>query len=187
MTDKLSKFLETVMRYVRENDATYVWRNFKTYLSKNFYDQWAISYHSEHYRISRKILAKGVRHRTCGCEVVIKTWKQTNKIIQPLDVMEAYTELSNIFDNLKYCKMVEGLTSIDFCDLGIQSTELFGYEGVDECVVCSELTPTKTECEHPLCLECWGKLNELKCPMCRRNAPFISKPCDICNASDDDD
>lgn len=44
------------------------------------------------------------------------------------------------------------------------------------CCVCHELTISKTQCKHHMCLQCWSQLANTSCPMCRK--------CLCCNADD---
>ena len=52
---------------------------------------------------------------------------------------------------------------------------------IDECCVCYELTDNKTDCNHSLCLCCWGKCKKdendgyddcINCPMCREEVEY---------------
>ena len=43
----------------------------------------------------------------------------------------------------------------------------FAKSNADICVVCHELTLTKTDCQHNLCLQCRSQLKKHECPMCR--------------------
>lgn len=50
--------------------------------------------------------------------------------------------------------------------------EITGDDDLEDCAVCMEPTDCLTECKHPLCLECAGKVMGLAqgtCPLCRRD------------------
>jgi len=47
--------------------------------------------------------------------------------------------------------------------------DIFGFEysNYDKCTVCYELTYTRTSCFHSLCVDCWNKIKNNTCPLCR--------------------
>ena len=56
--------------------------------------------------------------------------------------------------------------------------------GCDECVVCHDLTTSKTSCNHPLCMRCVSKLHNTtvspSCPYCREENVTMKCRCDAC-------
>jgi len=58
-----------------------------------------------------------------------------------------------------------------FRDLILNENITFKEE--EQCCVCSEITKTKTQCNHSLCFICWSKIkpnNDVKCcPICRES------------------
>ena len=47
--------------------------------------------------------------------------------------------------------------------------DIFGFEysNYDSCSVCYDSTYTHTACNHPLCINCWNKIDNDLCPICR--------------------
>lgn len=47
--------------------------------------------------------------------------------------------------------------------------DIFGleYSNCSQCSVCYESTYTRTNCNHELCVDCWNKINNNSCPICR--------------------
>jgi hypothetical protein len=37
------------------------------------------------------------------------------------------------------------------------------------CSICDEKTLTKTNCNHPICVECWSQIKNKTCPLCRQD------------------
>lgn len=85
------------------------------------------------------------------------------------------TKLKNeILPNLRVDKVFgkfylvdkEGKKIINEDNVGI---DIFGleYSNSNDCVVCYEPTYTQTSCNHYLCVDCWNKLKNNSCPMCR--------------------
>lgn len=196
--ETLPTFLRNVISYVISQqsicDKHYIWNNHQSNISNILYDQWCIGFSHDNLGISREIQGKGMLHRCGACHLVIT--RQEKKILNIFvkspeyllaEVIEAYHELNTLTDGKMFCKITTKLVSKDFYDIKLQTAQLFGYEGLDECCVCSELTTTKTECRHPLCLECWGKLKKTNCPMCREEISCANIQCPYCNDGDDDE
>ena len=176
--ETLPTFLRNIISYVIRQTSKYdnhiVWFNHKSNISNILYDQWWVEASDDNVSISREIQGKGMLHRCGQCDLIIT--RQEKKIHDIFvkspeyllsQVIEAYDELNNLTDGMVFCKITSRLVSKDFYDIKLQTAQLFGYEGLDECCVCSELTTTKTDCRQPLFLECWGKLKKRTCPMCR--------------------
>lgn len=51
----------------------------------------------------------------------------------------------------------------------LKESHLRLFNETNECVVCSEQTITKTDCNHYLCQQCFSLLKKKTCPMCREN------------------
>jgi hypothetical protein len=78
--------------------------------------------------------------------------------------------LDDLKKNLKVMKLdVFGKLSTELC-----LEEFDEYLDADKCCVCFDITTTKTDCRHHLCLGCWGKMKKDKCPMCRKKYPRIN-------------
>jgi hypothetical protein len=110
--------------------------------------------------------------------------KSSKKIVEYTieDIIQAINQLREILPILKFNIMI-GQFVIDNTAteeiLALQST--LSFDNVtfvyDTCPVCSEMTKTKTKCNHPLCYKCWEKLpivicetgncNQQICPICR--------------------
>lgn len=74
-------------------------------------------------------------------------------------------QLNVILQKLKYDKYNNELT-IDRLDEPFE--KCFLNEEYN-CVVCYEPTTNQTMCFHRLCLQCWSKLKNLQCPICRED------------------
>lgn len=61
--------------------------------------------------------------------------------------------------------------------------DLFGFEysNYEKCSVCYEHTYTYTSCYHALCVDCWNKIENKTCPICRNELIMID------NKDDEDD
>ena len=75
--------------------------------------------------------------------------------------------ISEMMDILKETKFYKSTGTFIECD----------SETGDECCVCLDITSTKTNCGHYVCLPCWNQINS-KCPMCR--AEDIHMNCTKC-------
>jgi len=101
-------------------------------------------------------------------------------IINPVIDNEYFIEsFKNIVNSLRYDnksgKIEDGEDENDtkfFRDLIINENITFREE--DFCPVCSEITKTKTQCNHSLCFICWSKIKgDVKpCPICRQAIYF---------------
>jgi len=65
-------------------------------------------------------------------------------------------------------EFVDMLSSSHFDKLTGSFTKNESKEKHEECCVCLELTETKTNCNHHLCIPCWNQLKNERCPICRR-------------------
>lgn len=61
--------------------------------------------------------------------------------------------------------------------------DIFGFEysNYSQCSVCYENTFTCTACTHPLCVECWNKITNDSCPICRNLLIMHSDTDDHCD------
>jgi hypothetical protein len=115
------------------------------------------------------------------------------------------TEEGTINFREEFCEKVKKVTTLKFDHFNATFTfdeiqdmtfmkEMFECANVkldfDECVVCYKLTKSITNCDHSLCLECWGKLpascNQCKtgrtCPACRNTRVELCEViCEECN------
>jgi hypothetical protein len=59
------------------------------------------------------------------------------------------------------------------------SNENITFQEEESCSVCMEITKTKTQCNHSLCLICWSKIKSVEgdkpCPICREPL-YFNKP-----------
>ena len=55
----------------------------------------------------------------------------------------------------------------------------YNFGGGEECCVCLEITSTKTNCGHHMCIACWNQVNNQRCPICR--CENIHMNCKNCN------
>lgn len=108
-------------------------------------------------------------------------------------LIQFYTEsINNIHDtikNIKFDKMegkfVEELNNIMEKEFELLFADCSNIKLTwDKCPCCFDETKTKTPCNHPMCIECWGKL-ELKqeddddyyiqiCPICKNDMPHFN-------------
>ena len=109
-------------------------------------------------------------------------------------LIQFYTEsINNIHDtikNIKFDKMegkfVEELNNIMEKEFELLFADCSNIKLTwDKCPCCFDETKTKTPCNHPMCIECWGKL-ELKqeddddyyiqiCPICKNDMPHQNR------------
>lgn len=61
----------------------------------------------------------------------------------------------------------------------------FQYSNYEKCTVCYEQTYTQTSCSHSLCVDCWNKIKNNTCPLCRSEL-FMSNNNDDDNDNEDD-
>jgi len=180
--ETLKNFLKTITSYVISNERNYHWNNEKSNIGNTFDDHWRIGFSYNRISISREIQGKGMLHKCLDCDLVITRGEKNIRDVLVKspeyllsEVIEAYDELNTLIDGKVFSKITGKFVDKDLYDIQQQVVELFGYEDLDECCVCSELTTLKTECRHPLCLECWVKLKKRKndiqrqCPMCRQD------------------
>jgi hypothetical protein len=64
---------------------------------------------------------------------------------------------------LKFNKTTDSLNNFEISDKILKQ---LGHD-VNECCVCYENTIFKTKCGHSLCYDCFFKLENKNCPMCR--------------------
>jgi len=106
-------------------------------------------------------------------------------VINPEMISSRIQQLSDTLNNLVYCKISNTFTTKDKVDklkeLTQASHEVFGEELFeDTCSVCMDYTSTRSNCNHFLCLECFEKIENSRCPLCRslidrRNGFVIEK------------
>ena len=101
-------------------------------------------------------------------------------IINPVIDNEYFIEsFKNIVNSLRYDNKTGKLDENEednhfFRDL--ISNENITFNEEEACPVCSEITKTKTQCNHTLCLVCWSKIKSVDdmkpCPICREPLYF---------------
>lgn len=90
------------------------------------------------------------------------------KLIENFDfnsVGKFIREIQQILSKLKFNKLTNKFEIIgpnEFDEKNINLTNYF-----PECVICYDRTINRTMCEHFVCLECWTKIKNNKCPVCR--------------------
>ena len=97
------------------------------------------------------------------------------------DVDKFVAKLVETLQKIKYDQLLEEFNVKRGCP--ILDTKY--VSGCDECVVCHELTTSKTRCNHALCLRCVSKLHDTTvsppCPYCREENVTMKCKCDACN------
>ena len=88
------------------------------------------------------------------------------------------SEFKDILSKLKFNKLfgeftIEDLKLITKKNLGMDIFDLT-YSNCQDCVVCYDKTFTKTSCLHHVCLDCWSKIRNNECPICRNNLILYS-------------
>lgn len=60
----------------------------------------------------------------------------------------------------------DGNKTIEINNIG---EDIFGftYSNYKECSVCYSMTYSETSCNHHLCIDCWSKIKNDLCPICR--------------------
>jgi hypothetical protein len=103
-----------------------------------------------------------------------------------MEQMVSYVErVLEIIPTLRLNKRQGNLSEYVYSDevIGLFKFDNTTTHSYEECCVCQELTGTKTECEHHLCLLCMSSLHEVededgdevkKCPMCRETIHLIN-------------
>ena len=86
-----------------------------------------------------------------------------------------------------FSKYHGNFVSKDKCSKQICQKIVFGKfmknESEDNiCSVCLDSTKTKTPCGHTLCIPCWQKLKNNKCPLCRGSISYFQN-----NEDEEDD
>lgn len=77
----------------------------------------------------------------------------------------------HVLPNLKVDKLNGEFEIIDVININNLGLDIFSLDNYicNECMVCLENTHTLTYCNHSLCIECWNKLDNKICPMCKTN------------------
>jgi len=103
-----------------------------------------------------------------------------------MEQMVSYVErVLEIIPTLRLNKRQGNLSEYVYSDevIGLFKFDNTTTHSYEECCVCQELTGTKTECEHHLCLLCMSSLHEVEdedgeaeknCPMCRETIILIN-------------
>lgn len=86
-------------------------------------------------------------------------------------INEFLLECKIIIENLKFDKLSGQFEIFNQAytnpkKIGLDIFDL-NYSTCEDCVVCYEMTYTKTTCSHYLCIECWSNLKKDICPICR--------------------
>ena len=135
----------------------------------------SIAFNIESYDISDNDDSNTIFSRTLA-----RDFKQTTVTVE--EIIPCIEQILAIIPTLKFDKKRSTLTDEDI--LEDEVVELFRFENTticEVCCVCHDLTNSKTECGHPLCLVCMSSLDEnfeggertKSCPLCREYMSFI--------------
>lgn len=112
---------------------------------------------------------------------VLKDLRVTTLTLE--QIISCIEQILTIIPTLKFNKKTSELTDEDF--LGDDVHELFKFDNTtiigDVCSVCHELTNTRTDCSHQLCLVCMSSIKGYyesgehirKCPLCRDDITIL--------------
>ena len=120
-------------------------------------------------------------------EVLFQDFDEKNDITP--EIIKKFIEvILEKLDTLKFSKKHGQFINKDQCRKQICQKIVFGKfmdtENPDnKCSVCFDHTDTKTPCGHTLCIPCWIKIENKKCPICRNSIVYYNK----LNDDDDDD
>lgn len=93
-------------------------------------------------------------------------------------------KLDKVFGKL-FLTNTDGLKLIQKENVG---EDVFGFEysNYEKCSVCYEHTYTHTLCSHSLCIDCWNKIKNDSCPLCRSELMMsVNENNDICDEDDE--
>lgn len=94
-------------------------------------------------------------------------------------------KLDKVFGKL-FLNNTDGTKSIQKENVG---EDIFGFEysNYEKCSVCYEHTYTRTSCSHSLCFDCWNKIKNGSCPLCRSELKMsFDENNDICDEDDNE-
>jgi hypothetical protein len=111
----------------------------------------------ENYVLYSKCLKEKMYFTQNDFQIVISKIK---KLLPNLKLNKTYGIIEHIYD-----KTYEQISLDEFGTTYISN---------DTCSICNEKTLTKTNCGHSVCVECWSKLKNTSCPLCRQNNIFIN-------------
>jgi len=151
-----------------------VYANFKVYRHNRKIT--SISFIIESYDIS-----DNDDSNTIFCHTLARDFKDTTTLTVE-QIIPCIEQILAIIPTLKFDKKRSTLTVEDI--LEDEVVELFKFENTticEVCCVCHDLTNSKTECGHSLCLVCMSSLDEnfeggersKSCPLCRECMTFV--------------
>jgi hypothetical protein len=114
------------------------------------------------------------------CRCLLKDLKVPTLTLE--QIISSIEQILVIIPTLKFNKKKLELTDAEI--LGDDVDELFKFENTtihDVCSVCHELTNTRTDCDHALCLVCMSSIKGYyeegehirKCPLCRNDITML--------------
>jgi hypothetical protein len=84
----------------------------------------------------------------------------------------------NVLETLKFSKIVghfilKNIYQKQICHRLVFKDYMENENKDDKCCVCLDYTETKTPCGHILCIPCWIKIKNKRCPLCREGISFF--------------
>lgn len=109
------------------------------------------------------------------------TYSTESKIFNISVVKNFLIEIQSVIRSLEFNKllgifMIKGKVNPEYLCF-----DIFGDEFINsaDCCVCLDKTSTFTDCNHPLCVECWSYLKSDDCPICRNHGIVIVDPTEL--------
>lgn len=100
-------------------------------------------------------------------------------------MQESLLAIQTLIGKLKYDKILNKFVVFGTSDETKAHYEIWSQNANTEleaevCSVCHEVTTSKTECDHPLCLQCWSQLKKVQAPQDRYMSDMFGHNCPIC-------
>ena len=146
----------------------YFW---KYYHVKEYDGIWLLDKETPYYKLIAEVRFENVNCR-CGQnyqESIHSDRREGHPTIESM--ISLWEEMMDLLKTLKFDKLTGTFTMNETCEI------------VEECCVCLEMTKTKTNCGHHMCISCWNQVLDGRCPICRVYHIYLNCP-DLLNIND---
>lgn len=104
-----------------------------------------------------------------GSRIKLFNYRREIKNLHLNGIEQFMIEFKQTISNLRFDKITNKFTN-EFTnklanEFNLNSNSIYEYP---ECVICYDNTTNTTQCDHCVCLECWIKIKNNKCPVCRK-------------------